>query len=193
MAPEKTTDCFTHFLLFQDSMQFTMSPHKKAKSQQMKTSTPVTIGCLSTKGKLLLPWISVYNKKKILDEEKKVSAKQQRLSIKMKVKDWTKTEIFITSAASYWPCLRRIDAIPIVELEEMGSLLLPPMIELQNFLTEPMNSQGLGKDFEHMKYCPSLELGKSSKQANVKSEEPRFSSKDLLSALLPRTIKWKII
>jgi len=75
-----------------------------------------------------------------------------------------------------------------VGLEEVGSPLLPHIIKLQNFCTELINSQVLGKDDEQIKSWPSLVLGKSSKEASVKSDEPRFSSKDLPSALLPRKI-----
>lgn len=61
------------------------------------------------------------------------------------------------------------------------SKFLPHIIKLLNLLTRLITSAGLGKQGDIT--SPSGDFGKSSKQANVKSEQPSFLCKDSSSAL----------
>jgi hypothetical protein len=61
------------------------------------------------------------------------------------------------------------------------SKFLPHKIKLLNLLTRLITSTGLGKQGDIT--SPSGDFGKSSKQANVKSEQPSFLCKDSSSTL----------
>ena len=71
----------------------------------------------------------------------------------------------------------------IVEPKKLStrSTLFLHIIELLNLLTKLITSVGLGKQGDRS--SPSADLGKSSKQANVKSEDPSFLCKDRSSAI----------
>jgi hypothetical protein len=88
-----------------------------------------------------------------------------------------------TWAASYWPCRTKTAARFIVEPKKLfaWSKLFLRIIELINCLTKSITSAVLGKQAD--RWSPSEDLGKSSKQANVKSEDPSFLCKDTSSAI----------
>lgn len=197
VVPEKASDSIMNLGFSQNNICFIMCNHQKAKSIEMKICWTCSVCILTSMRYFSIVQVCFQNSQQILLEIKMrisrayliadslILYRMSNIQIKhnMFLMNFSPKIKYSTWAASYWLCLMRTADRLIVHPKKVctHSKFPPCIIKLLNLLTRFIISAGPRKQGDIT--SPSGDFGKSSKEANVKSEQPSFLCKDSSSDL----------